>query len=644
MQAVESATARAGSDAGSGHQRHLVRMRYMPGIDGLRAVAVMGVLFYHAGEPWMRGGFLGVDVFFVISGYLITSLLLAEFRNKGRMGLGQFYLRRARRLLPALFFLLAVVSLFVIVFLPNEITKMRGDVVAALTYTTNWYQIFHHQSYFEAVGRPPMLRHLWSLAVEEQFYLIWPLMLMGMLRLSRGRHRPVMIATIGLAAVSTVLMILLASVWHMPIPADPTRVYFGTDTRISTMLIGAALAMFWAPWRLSEQVEPGGKALLNGVGLGSLALVIWMFVGLHDTSGFLYRGGGFAAVALATAVLIAMTVHPAASLSSWFLGRQPFRYLGERSYGIYLWHWPIYQITRPVLDVSLTGWANLTLRFAMTLGMAELSYRFVEQPIRHGALGRWFARMREASGAEWGTMARRTLATIGGGALLVVLVFVGLATARPAPPPPGIDTSASAGQLIGSSPAPSTPAQTPGLTPRTTPATRAPTRPGAPPTAPPLPPGVPPVTAVGDSVMLGAQPAITAAIPGAYVNAQVSRFTDGVIDVIRQLRAQGTLAPVVVLHVGTNGSVTDGQMQQLLSLLGDRRKVVFINLKVPRSWEASDNGVIANWVHRFPHGQLIDWHDLGAAHPDYFYEDGIHLRPPGARYYASLIQQAVTTP
>jgi hypothetical protein len=144
--------------------------------------------------------------------------------------------------------------------------------------------------------------------------------------------------------------------------------------------------------------------------------------------------------------------------------------------------------------------------------------------------------------------------------------------------------------------------------------------------------------------MLGAQPAITAAIPGAYVNAQVSRFTDGVIDVIRQLRAQGTLAPVVVLHVGTNGSVTDGQMQQLLSLLGDRRKVVFINLKVPRSWEASDNGVIANWVHRFPHGQLIDWHDLGAAHPDYFYEDGIHLRPPGARYYASLIQQAVTTP
>src|SRR6478735_5957251 len=207
--------------------RHYVRMRYMPGLDGLRAFAVTGVLLYHADLSWIPGGFLGVDVFFVISGYLITSLLLAEFKNQGRIGLGQFYLRRARRLLPALFLVLGVVGLFAVIFLPDEVVKLRGDTIAALLYGTNWWQIFRNVSYFEAAGRPPLLQHLWSLAVEEQFYLIWPLLLFGMLKLWNGRRRPMLVTTLVMITVSIALMVGLSVSRGYPIDQDPSRVYYG---------------------------------------------------------------------------------------------------------------------------------------------------------------------------------------------------------------------------------------------------------------------------------------------------------------------------------------------------------------------------------------------------------------------------------
>ena len=186
------------------------RLRYVPGLDGLRALSVTAVLLYHADVTWMPGGFLGVDVFFAISGYLITSLLLAEYRNRGDVNLGQFYLRRARRLLPALFLVLAAVSLFSVIFLPDEVRSLRGDVVAAFGYATNWWQIFQHQSYVAAQGRPPLLRHLWSLAVEEQFYLLWPLMLFAMLRIWKGRRTPMLLATLGISLVSFVTMLVLS--------------------------------------------------------------------------------------------------------------------------------------------------------------------------------------------------------------------------------------------------------------------------------------------------------------------------------------------------------------------------------------------------------------------------------------------------
>ncbi len=624
-----------GTAASSGNgeaTRHLVRMRYMPGLDGLRALAVSAVLLYHAELNWIPGGFLGVDVFFVISGYLITSLLLAEFKNQGRIGLGQFYLRRARRLLPALFLVLGVVGLFAVIFLPDEVMKLRGDTVAALLYGTNWWQIFRNVSYFEAAGRPPLLQHLWSLAVEEQFYLIWPLLLTGMFKLWRGRRRPMLLATLAMIVVSASLMIGLSISRGYPVAHDPSRVYYGTDTRAFTMLIGAVLAMVWAPWRLQEKTTRGGRLVLDGLGLVGLLGLLWMFLNVNEFSNGLYRGG-FLLCSILSALVIAVTVHPAADLGRLLLGRQPLRWIGERSYGIYLWHWPVFMITRPVLDISMTGTPNLILRLAVTVALAELSFRYVEQPIRQGALGRWFKDLRASTGQERIGMAARTAAIGGSLALGVVLVAVGLANGQPARIPPGLDTQAAV-------------ARTSGTTQPTTATTAAPI-PGAAPTAPPTPtvtaaPTAARVTLIGDSVMVGAATAIEQALGPVRIDAALNRQFGTAIELLQQFKNAGELSDIVVVHMGTNGVITQDQMDAMMDVLKDRKRVVFLNLKVPRRWEQGDNDVLASTVAKFPNAVLIDWHNLGGAHPEYFYEDGIHLRPDGARAYAELIRQQVS--
>src|ERR687893_4241 len=234
-----------------------VRLPYMPGLDGLRALAVIAVLLYHAGLSWIPGGFLGVEVFFVISGYLITAMLLAEWRVRGRVDLKAFWLRRARRLLPALYLLLLVTLAYPVVFLPGEVAGLRNDALAAFGYVTNWYLVFGQESYFEAVGRPSLLKHLWSLAVEEQFYLLWPPVLAVGLSVGakRWRQRRVLIVALAGAVTSALLMVIL----YRP-EADPSRIYFGTDTRATGLLLGAALAFWWTPWPVRASGERGCSA------------------------------------------------------------------------------------------------------------------------------------------------------------------------------------------------------------------------------------------------------------------------------------------------------------------------------------------------------------------------------------------------
>ncbi|MCA1716276.1 MAG: acyltransferase family protein, partial [Actinobacteria bacterium] len=624
------------------------------------------VLLYHAGLAWIPGGFLGVEVFFVISGYLITSLLLTEWRQRGRIDLAGFWLRRARRLLPALYLLLAVTLAFAVVFLPEEVAGLRGDAIAAFGYVINWYLVLGQESYFETVGRPSLLQHLWSLAIEEQFYVLWPLLFAAGISfgIKRWRRRRLLLAALVGAAASALLMAFL----YRP-DVDPSRLYYGTDTRAAGLLIGAALAFVWAPGRVpdSDRMDCLAAArhiwphnnrwlgrlrrrwswiaplLLDALGLAALGGLVWFCLRLDETQPFLFRGG-FALVALTTAVLIMVVVHPRARLGAGLLGRWPLRWLGLRSYGIYLWHWPVFMVTRPELDVPIDGLPLLALRLATTVMLAALSYRYVETPIRRGALGRAWKTL---SGAREAPRWQRAgwAGAVGTGVVSSVMLGVALATAQPPATPSYLSVEAVHTE------APAAPLETPdtrasATKPETKLTGALDTRPGTSEsttrtTPSGAPAGVPAptgrVTAIGDSVMVGAAGELVRALGNPEIDAEVSRQAPAATEILRKRRAAGQLGDVVVIHIGNNGPFSAEQFDELMRVLEGVRRVVFVNVKVPRHWEQPNNSVLADGVQRYPNAVLVDWHAASAGHPEFFVEDGHHLQIEGQRVYADLI-------
>lgn len=606
-------------------------MGYLPGLDGVRALAVIGVLLYHADLTWIRGGFLGVDVFFVLSGFLITSLILEEYDRAGRIDFSRFYLGRARRLLPALVLLLAVVAVAAAFIYRDAAAQVRSDAVASIFYVNNWWYIFNDQSYFEFIGRPPLLKHLWSLAVEEQFYLAWPAIAYLVMR--KAGRRGVRLTALTLALLSTVWLIWLSASNGYPEYADPSRAYFGTDSHAMGLLIGAALATFWRPGRLPARLPRGGPAVLAGTGIAALLVVIWFFLFVGEFTPWMYRGG-FLVLALVVALLIAMASHPGSPLGHW-MGTQPWAYIGQRSYGLYLWHWPIFMVTRPHLDVPFDGIPLLAFRLALTFGIAELSFRFVEMPIRRGAIDRWIAAWRASSGAERRSRSRRGIAMLATATAGVILVGTVLGTAPAPTAATGIapDVAEAMGIADGGptevsiDDAPSTSAASPGALPASGPS-------GA-----PAPPQNGMLSAIGDSVMLGARSTMYDVIPGARVDASVSRFPGAFIGRIKKLKARDKLADIVVLHPVTNGVLPEDMMREMLALLSGYERVVVVNAAVPRPWEKPNNDVIDTVVKDYPNAVIADWHDVSDGHPEYFVSDGVHLTSAGARAYAKLIKR-----
>ena len=396
---------------------------HMPGLDGVRAVAVAAVVVFHMDESWLPGGFLGVDVFFTLSGFLITSLLLAELDASGRVDFKRFYIRRARRLLPALYLVLVATSIAAMTVAQDAAARVREDATAAFLYVTNWWYVLHGQSYFEATGRPPMLQHLWSLAVEEQFYFVWPVLCWLLWKV--GRARGIRVGAIVGALGSTAVMAWISVAQDMPAVTDPSRVYFGSDTHAMTLLVGAALATGWRAATVNSVVTGRGRAVSTVLGSLSLVALIATFWFVGYDSSLLYRGG-FLVVGVVTAVFVAAASVTSSSFAR-VLGAQPLRWVGERSYGIYLWHWPVFMVLRPGIDLDADGWSVQALRLAITLALAELSYRFVETPIRRGLIGRAWARWKEAGG--FALVGRAGVAVVTSLAVVVAL-GIGLANAQ----------------------------------------------------------------------------------------------------------------------------------------------------------------------------------------------------------------------
>jgi peptidoglycan/LPS O-acetylase OafA/YrhL/lysophospholipase L1-like esterase len=602
------------------------RFPFLSELDGLRAIAVMAVVFYHADFLWAAGGFLGVEVFFVISGYLITSLLLVEWLKTDRVDLKAFWVRRARRLLPAVFLMLGVVALWSVFFLRDTLYRLGGDILAASTYVTNWFFILRNDSYFESFGRPPLLQHLWSLSVEEQFYVLWPILFSVGFALLGGRSKH---ATIRRFRWIVVVGAIASTAWmaFLFVPfEDPSRVYYGTDTRAAGILIGIALATAWMPWRLPKVVSQRYRLVFSVVGWGSLVglmLILWR---LSEFSPWLYRGG-ILGTSILTAGVIAFIAHPAFGYG-YLLSNPVMSWIGTRSYGIYLWHWPIFMITRPGFDVPWNTPVTFALRLALTFGIAELSYRYVEVPIRKLGYRRWMRGITRKLGVA--TPAVATLVAIT--AFVVFSSIVGvLAFSAGGPPTGAVVASPESGEGVGIGGV-STTTSAPAVTTTIFTST----------TIDGIIAEDTTYTFIGDSVLLGSKEEILEEFgEGASVDATVSRQFKHADNVARDLRAEGELGDVVVLHLGTNGPFNSSTFDEVMEELSDREQVYVLSIYVPRRWESQVNDAIASGVERWPDVKVIDYYSFGKEHPEYYVEDGVHMTITGQKAYAAMVKRAI---
>jgi len=598
----------------------------MAGLDGLRAFAVLAVLAYHFNLGWAPGGLLGVGIFFVLSGYLITDLLVQQWIRYGYLDIKEFLFRRARRLLPALLVVLASVAAWLALFDPGRLTAVKGDILATALYVGNWWFIFHEVPYFAGFGPQSPLVHLWSLAVEEQFYLVWPFLLWLGLRYV-PRWKLLSGLALILAAASAVAMALL---YHPG--ADPTRVYEGTDTRAFGLMIGAALAFVW-PSRSLPKLSPRSRMAIDMVGVGCLLALVLAIYKTNEYQEFYYRGG-LALIAVVSAFLVAVLAHPDSRLGRAFAWR-PLVWLGVRSYGIYLWQYPIIVLTSPSVNTEGVNITRTALQLVAVLVLAELSWRFVEDPIRHGVLGQMWALIRESPRQWRGPNALRVW-YYAVGILLVAGVLCTTVMARGGGSAASVnepDSVAAAGPAL-SGDSRGHPAITQQADPTMVNKT------GVSATGQTYRSGQG-VTAIGDSMMIGVGPYLEDLLPGIVIDGQVGRQLAEGQAVVARLKAQGRLGNRVIIALGNNGSFSRGQLLSLLNSFGPVQQVVIVNTRVPRPWQDSVNQTIEQIAADDPRVTLVNWFSASKDKDDLFYSDGVHLQPDGYQYYARLLANAV---
>jgi peptidoglycan/LPS O-acetylase OafA/YrhL len=592
----------------------------LAGLDGLRAVAVTLVILFHLGPGVLLGGYVGVDVFFPISGFLITTLLLRERASTGRIAIPAFWRRRARRLLPALGVLLLVCCGAAFVVGGDVRVELGRQVLGATTFSYNWLAVADGSAYLDATT-PELFRNLWSLAVEEQFYLVWPLLLIAVWLVPSRRFRVVFVLAVAVA--SAVAMAMLAST------GATTRLYYGTDTHSFGLALGAAYAIarhewpgFGIPRRRLTRALAGVGGVLAIAGLLTMAFL------LPEDGEAMYLGG------LALVAVLTMAAVAAATVPGSVLGRvldvQPLRWIGERSYGLYLWHWPVFVLVTAALPLwertGAGGWALGGIAFAITLVAAALSYRYVETPFRRNGLraslrvftGQWRSDM---WGVRRGAFVRATLVSLA--AVCATALTVGAVASDPGTGE--AETRISAGQaLIDAEPTPAAPAPTPTAD------------------APPAVPSGDQVVAIGDSVMLAVAPELTQAFPGIYIDAVVSRQMSSAPAIVQSLVDQGAMRPYLVLGLGTNGSISADTLSEVKKIVGSRTRIVLVNVQAPRGWTEGVNGILTDYAARMPHVQLANWHDAIQPHMSALAADQIHAGGPvGGGIYVEAVSAAM---
>ena len=571
-------------------------IQYIPAIDGLRAIAVMAVLFYHLGFKWIPGGFLGVDLFFVISGYVITRLLLDSIDRSGGLDLRAFYLARIRRLLPALAFMLATTAIAVGIWAPDTIKRFLIDTPFALTGSMNWWLVGHHLDYFEAIGRPPLLQHTWSLAVEAQFYLIWPLILLVILKFF-GKKK-ISIVSLAIAGISGITLMLVSFSLDSSNASKVSHVYFGTDTHSIGLFLGAALAVSWIPQNFKKDVSKKAQDFIDGIGVFGFLGILAAFLLIDETKPTLYKIA-FPLAGIFGAAIITSIVHPASRFAP-ILQNKVLLWIGERSYAIYLWHWVIFQVTRPKVDLAGAAWAMYSLRILIVFALADISLRYVELPVRRGVLNYWLKGLKYRTREEKKKQKLKLSAIITALLMTISIISVRAVAIGNEKHAALVDEIEKANTV--------TPATSNGI------------------------------WLTGDSVILGIKSVLAEKHEVGLVNARVGRQALELLDVIEHDKANAPDGPVV-LDLGNNNALTENQVVGILDALKYQKNVILVNTAVPRPWRESNNDLISRISARYSNVRVIDWASISEGHPEYFAPDGVHLVATGVQVYVAEISK-----
>lgn len=626
------------------------KRRYISGLDGLRAISVLAVILYHLHIDWIDGGFLGVTVFFVLSGYLITDILVNEFEKNGKINFKTFWVKRFRRLIPALVVMLVSIGTWITLFQRDFLVGLRGEILAAFTYISNWYYVFQEHSYFTKFAPPSPLQHMWSLAVEEQFYIIWPVIMLIALTFVKSK---------GKLAVFILLLSVIsaeAMAFMFTPDVDPSRVYFGTDTRAFSILLGAALAIIWPSAKLSDNVTPELKKTLNITGIVSLLALLVMMVFIQEDGSFLYYGGMYLASAV-TAVLIAVIVHPASSISKLF-SFKPLIWIGVRSYGIYIWHFPIIVLLGIAVKTESISGTKIAIALILTFILSALSFSLVEEPIRKGEWKNWIAKFRSSSWSwKWKeqSIKQRTGMVVASG---IAIIFVYGMIVQPSPeasPNNALEKHLQKEQEKNEkkiSAEDQKKAQQEALAKAKKEAKEAAAAEKKAATDlkkreeakfkkdvanAKIALSNTPVTAIGDSVLLSARTELTNFMPQIDVHAEIGQQVSAAIEQIKVLDRQGKIANTVLIDLGSNGTFKESQWQEIYSILGKKRKIYLMNVRVGKSWQDGVNRTVKTAAQNYSNVYEIDWYSATANKEDLFYPDKIHPNPTGGEYYASLV-------